>query len=127
MLKIAYAANILILIPVALGTLLSKRGAEAVFEAKFETDTPLRILVGSFWTAILICSIIGLFRPNQMVGILFLQVIYKSLFLAFFAAPAIRHGGLSAIPTGLCSCFLLIVLVWPVMLWLTADSWLPGS
>lgn len=119
LLRIAYSANILILLPVALATLLSARGAEAVIESKFSVETPYRILVGCLWSAILICSILGLFSPQRMVGVLILQVIYKALFLVIVILPLWQSKSIDAVPIGLSLSFAAIILVWPVILWKT--------
>ncbi len=50
-LKVAYLANILILIPVAIPTLLRTLD---VAEGKFAESEGFRVLVGSLWTAILL-------------------------------------------------------------------------
>jgi hypothetical protein len=117
LLKIAYVANLLILVPVALPTLLSERGASAVFQSKFATDTPFRVLVGCLWTGIMVASAIGLFLPQAMAGVLVVQVVYKSLFLALVIVPLLREKGLVAIPMGVSVSFLAIVLLWPFLLW----------
>ncbi len=119
LLRVAYSLNILILLPVALTTMLSIRGAEAVVEANFSADTPYRILVGCLWSAILACSILGLFFPQRMVGILILKVIYKALFLGLVIFPLWHSKGMNAVPIGLSLSFLAIVLVWPLILWKT--------
>jgi hypothetical protein len=119
LLRMAYLANVLILLPVALATLLSARGAAAVIESKFPVDTPYRILVGCLWSGILMCSILGLFSPQRMVGIVILQVIYKALFLGIVIFPLWKSKGMDAVPMGLSLSFLVIVLVWPWVLWQT--------
>lgn len=116
-LLIAYIANIVILAPVALGTMISSNGAAAVVQFKFPVDSPFRTLVGCLWTAILFCSAVGLFLPRQMVGILLLQIVYKSLFLGLVIFPLWRAQGLKAVPSGITVSFVLIVLIWPLILW----------
>ncbi len=119
LLRIAYIVNIVILLPVALATMLSGGGAETIIEGKFSVDTPYRILVGCLWTAILVCSVFGLFSPKSMVGILLLQVIYKALFLGLVIFPLWHSQGMEAVPLGLSLSFLSIVLAWPFILWKT--------
>lgn len=116
-LQIAYAVNILILVPAALATMSSNRCATLVVQSKFPVDSPFRILVGCLWTGILLCSAGGLVLPKQMVGILLLQVIYKALFLGLVIFPLWRTRGLIAIPLGITVSFVLIVLIWPLILW----------
>ena len=50
-----------------------------------ETVNLFLIMAGSFWFAILACSIIGLFQPDYMEPILLIQLIYKSLYSIYFA------------------------------------------
>ena len=119
LLQLAYGANIVILLPVALATMVSSRGAAAAIESKFAVDTPYRVLVGCLWTAILVCSVLGLFFPATMVGILMLQIFYKSLFLVLFLFPLWRSKGMKAVPIGLTGSFVAIVLLWPPILWLS--------
>jgi len=118
----AYIANILILLPVALGTTISSKWAELVVQSKLPVDSPFRILVGCFWTAILFCSAVGLFLPRQMVGILLLQIVYKSLFLGLVIFPLWRRRGRNAVPLGITVSFVLIVLIWPMILWVEFAS-----
>ncbi|MEM1294495.1 MAG: hypothetical protein AAGH89_03960 [Verrucomicrobiota bacterium] len=124
MLVAAYLANILILVPVAFSTLRSESSAGTVFEEKFPMDSPLRLLVGALWFGILVCSVIGLFRPNQMVAILILQVVYKATFLVLYIVPVWRTDGFHSVPAGITICFLAIVLIWPFLLWKSSPIWL---
>ncbi len=66
---VTHAENILILVPIALGTLLSEKSAMLIIKQKFAVDSPYRILVGCLWTTILIYLLIGLFRPYTTVNI----------------------------------------------------------
>jgi hypothetical protein len=117
MIKLAYVLNILILVPVAGATMLSRDAGVTIFEGKFTDSTELRVLVGCLWAAILVCSVIGLIYPREMMGILVLQVIYKGLFLALILVPLMIREGTGAAPLGLTVSFVAIVLVWPVLLW----------
>lgn len=119
LLRLSYLVNIVILLPVALATAFSKFGAEIVIQGKFSVDTPYRILVGCLWTAILGCSILGLFSPQRMVGILILQVFYKALFLGLVVFPLLQSQGVEAVPFGLSLSFMAIVITWPFILWKT--------
>jgi hypothetical protein len=119
LLRLSYLVNIVILLPVALATAFSKFGAEIVIQGKFSVDTPYRILVGCLWTAILGCSILGLFSPQRMVGILILQVFYKALFLGLVVFPLWQSQGVEAVPFGLSLSFMAIVITWPFILWKT--------
>lgn len=112
-LRLAYAANILILVPVV-GALLWS-GTAAVFGAGIPDSPPLRLLVAALWGAILLCSVLGLAQPRAMAGVLVLQVLYKTGWLATFVLPAWRAG--DPVPWGPAFTFVPIVLLWPVLLW----------
>jgi hypothetical protein len=76
-----------------------------------ETVNLFLIMSGSFWFAILACSIIGLFRPDYMEPILLVQLIYKSLYSIYFA---IVFNSFKFAPYGYVFCFFLpwiIILV----------------
>jgi hypothetical protein len=126
MLRLAYAANIVILVPVALATVASEQAMTTVFEGKFAESAALRVLVGCLWTAILVCSVIGLFYPQEMIAILVLQVIYKALFLALVIAPMVGTAGLASVPTGLSISFALIVAIYPLILWSALANPMPS-
>lgn len=91
LLRLAYGANILILMPVVLA-LVGTGGPTAVFGPGVADSPVLRTLVASLWGAILVCSGLGLFAPREFVAILLLQVIYKSAWLLAFVLPAWRAG-----------------------------------
>jgi hypothetical protein len=117
LLRIAYAANLLILGPVLI-SMFSDGGQQQIraFQNKVENSDGLRILVASLWSAIFILSIVGLFQPEALVPILVLQVIYKLIYLLVYVAPTARHRGLQSIPQGLSLCFLAIVIIWPILI-----------
>ncbi|GJE01189.1 hypothetical protein [Methylobacterium isbiliense] len=112
LLRLAYAANILILLPVV--TALHWRGTAGVFGPEVADSPALRLLVAALWGAILVCSAIGLAWPRVMVGILVLQVVYKSIWLVTFVLPVWRAG--DPVPWGPALTFVPIVLLWPVIL-----------
>jgi hypothetical protein len=112
MLRFAYGANILILLPVVSALLLS--GTSALFGPDVEDSAGLRLLVAALWGAILLCSAIGLAFPRPMMAILILQVIYKTGWLLTFVLPALRAS--EPVPWGPAITFVPIVLMWPVIL-----------
>jgi len=113
-LYIAYALNILVLIPVALTALLGgQAGNKRVFQGKFPESEGTRTLVGSLWTAILIGSCIGLFHPIPMSPVLILQVIYKSLWLLVFVLPRLMTRRVPEVPWGVASVFLVVIVFYP--------------
>lgn len=116
-LRLAFAFNILVLVPVVAMLLRGPAGTAAVFQGTV-TDSPgMRALLAALWSSILICSLAGLWQPRLFAPLLAVQVIYKALWLGFYVLPLWRAG--AAIPAGVAVVFLFIVLVWPIILWLT--------
>lgn len=116
LLRIAYAANILILTPVC-WSLFQSGGVANVFDGKVADSAGLRLLVASLWFAILACSALGLLWPDRMVAIIGLQLIYKSLWLGTFALPLILAGRADAVPFGVAASFVVIIATYPFLLW----------
>lgn len=119
-LRLAYAANILILIPVAVPTAL--RWMDIPF---FVESEGYRTLCGSLWTGIMISSFLGLFNPPAFAAVLMLQVIYKTMWLMLYAAPRVLAGkGTKEIPMGMTISFLAIVLLYPFVIpWADLLGW----
>lgn len=112
-LRIAYAANIFILVPVCWG-MIAPTAAVTVFQGAVTESSGLRLLVFSLWSAILAASIYGLFAPAFFAPLLLVQIFYKTLWLALFVWPAVRSG--APVPWGIAGTFAAIVVVWPVLL-----------
>ena len=123
LLWLPYAANIVILVPVV-WSMLASGGTDGVFEGKVANSDGLRLLVGALWLAILVCSVAGLFAPLVMTPLLAVQVIYKATWLALFVLPVWRVGGWDAVPSGITTVFVGIVLVWPFLVWI---AWRAGA
>ena len=111
-----YAANIVILVPVV-WSMFASGGTDGVFEGKVEDSPGLRLLVGSLWLAILLGSVAGLFAPRFFLPILLVQVVYKGAWLVAFVLPLWRAGGWDAVPGGITTVFVAIVLLWPLVVW----------
>ncbi|MFS8066819.1 MAG: hypothetical protein ACMG6S_10645 [Byssovorax sp.] len=109
-LQLAYAANVVILLPVAVPALLR---LSDVAQSRFEESAGWRVLVGALWTAILVLSALGLRAPLRYAPVLLLQLIYKTLWLVVYAAPRVVRGESRKVPWGIGGSFLAIVLVWP--------------
>lgn len=113
LLLIPYVANIVILVPVALGTLT---GLLPLSRGHFPESAGWRTITGSLWTAILVCSIAGFFNPIVFAPILFLQVIYKSIWLIFYVLPRLKdENSRKEIHWGITVSFLLIVIFYPIL------------
>lgn len=118
MLRIPYAINLLILVPVCWTMLTARDGGMAgVFQGQVAASDGLRLIVLGMWSAILIGSALGLVWPQRMLPLLGLQVIYKAVWLAGFALPVWRAGGWAALPQGVTASFVLIVALWPFFIW----------
>ena len=112
-LQFAYALNIFILIPVAIPTLFHLFSTD---QARFAESAGWRTIVGSFWLAILLTSVLGLFFPERMIPVLLIQLIYKSSWLLVYALPRAIRGRWQEIPWGIASSFLLLVAIWPFLI-----------
>jgi hypothetical protein len=114
LLLLPYIANIIILVPVALGSLT---GLLPIAGGHFPESPGWRTITGSLWTAILVCSIAGLFYPIVFAPILLLQVIYKTVWLVFYVAPRLGNAdSRKEIHRGIAGSFLLIVLLYPLII-----------
>ncbi|MEM9221643.1 MAG: hypothetical protein AAGB11_04485 [Pseudomonadota bacterium] len=111
-LKAAYAANIVILLPVVWSIF---RGGD-VFDGKIETSAGLLKMTGAFWLAILVTSVAGLVWPRFFVPVLMVQVAYKSVWLATFVLPLAFAHGMAAVPWGVAGTFLAIVAIYPFVI-----------
>jgi hypothetical protein len=106
----AYWANIALLTPIAVPTVLRLFPTD---QARFTESEGWRILVGAFWVGILSLSILGLFHPLRYSPILLLQLIYKAIWLIVYVVPRLLRGDLATVPWGITSSFAAIVVVWP--------------
>jgi hypothetical protein len=69
-------------------------------------------MVGSYWTAILVLSALGLWQPLVYSPVFLLQLIYKGLFLVAVVLPKIARGESQSVPWGISGFF----LAWCVLL-----------
>ena len=114
-LYLAYVFNIFILVPVCYA-MFTGNGIATVFENKVPASDGLVLLVGSLWLAILIASVCGLLWPALFAPIVLVQIIYKSVWLIAFIMPLLMAG--KPYPAGISASFLIIVLGYPLLLWL---------
>lgn len=116
LLKVAYAANIVILIPVVYAMFFG-HGARDVFDGQVDESLGLRLLVACLWSAILLGSAAGLWWPRLFAAVLPIQIIYKSLWLILFIVPLAQRSGWDAVPKEISITFLIIVVTYPFILW----------
>ncbi len=114
-LKIAYGANILILVPVC-WAMFAGQGVKSVFNGAVDESAGLRLLVASLWAAILAASVAGLAFPRFFAPVLLIQIFYKALWLVVFVAPQLA-GSAQKVPSGIAICFAAIVTTYPFLFW----------
>jgi len=112
-LLLPYIFNIVVLIPVGLTPFGGEAGRRLVFQGKLPEGAGIRTISGSFWTLIVIGSLIGLFHPVSMSPVLLIQVIYNSLWLSVFVVPLLIRGRGGEVNWGIAGTFLFIVLTDP--------------
>jgi hypothetical protein len=111
--RLAYVANILILLPIAIPTVFRLFPTDA---GSFTESVGWRTLVGALWFGILVLSILGLRHPFRYCPVLLLQLVYKSTWLAVYAAPRILRGDFASVPWAIAGSFAAIVLIWPFII-----------
>jgi hypothetical protein len=112
-LRLAYVANIVILVPIAFGTVFRLFPTD---QAAFIESPGWRIMAGALWLAILVLSMLGLRHPLRYSPVLLLQEIYKTTWLAVYAAPRLMCGDFTSIPWGITASFAAIALIWPFLI-----------
>lgn len=119
LLRLAYIANILILVPICWSMFFGS-GVASVFEDKVNESAGLRLLVGSLWLAILVGSVAGLLAPRFFAPIVLIQVFYKSLWLLVFVLPLVMAEKSDQVPWGIATTFIAIVVSYPLLFWFSA-------
>lgn len=114
---IIYAANILIAGYVGALCLFfpNRQATRSLFAGNARNDHPLR-LVGAFWFAIALLSGLGLFEPFRMTPVLFIQLVYKALWLVICALPILLRGHVNDLPKNMASIFGIYVIVLALLL-----------
>jgi len=73
--------------------------------------SPSEAMDWSVWAAFTMFALIGVFRTVQMIPILLLEIVYKSIWLTLVALPLFLEGNLSGETTdGMIFSFALVVL-----------------
>jgi len=113
-LKLVYAANILVAGWISISSLFFPKAAhQSVFEGAVQYSEAIR-LVGALWFAIFILSVLGLIFPKQMSLVLVFQLIYKFSWLVVVALPAMMKG--AQYPRGMATFFVAWVVVLPFVI-----------
>lgn len=109
-LKLIYIANIFVAGSISFQALFfTKTGGRAVFNNTTQDDSMIK-LVGGFWLAITVLSILGLWRPVNFSPVLILQFIYKGTWLLVVALPAYKSN------TPFASSMAVFFIVWVAIL-----------
>lgn len=109
-LKIIYCLNVIVAGFVGVTALFFPVfSSEIVFQGTIPTNWAQRI-VGCFWLAIALLSILGLSQPLLYSPVLLIQLLYKGFWLLFVALPRLLTGNWTALPTGMTLFFLIWVL-----------------
>ncbi len=117
-LRVVYAANIVVAGWVGLTSLLSPSSAfTAVFSGAVSGEGSLLAvrLVGCLWTAIAVMSAMGLIWPSGLVAVLLVQLIYKGVWLLVVAGPMAWRGETDRLPLG---------MTWFFVVWVVALPWI---
>jgi hypothetical protein len=109
-LQTIYALNILVAGFVGLTALFFPTfSATIVFQNTIPPNYSQRIL-GCFWIAIALASVLGVFNPLKFSPVLLIQLFYKGFWLIFVALPMLFQGKIADIPRGM-TCFFLVWVV----------------
>jgi len=115
-LRIVYSSNILVAGTISIITLAFNSFATENLFGDVATESNSSYITGSFWTAITICSILGLFFPYSFSPILIIQIIYKSLYLFRKFLPDLISGNIGEKNTiGMSIFFLVWIILLPII------------
>lgn len=125
LLQIGFVVDAVVTFPFALATLIGcERWAQLLFRESLPESHSLRTILGSLWMAILMCSLVGVFFPVEMSPVLILQLIYKGLWIAWFAIPRWLSGRSAEVPWRIAGIFLAFILVYPwIIPWTRLLDW----
>lgn len=111
--QIVFAANVLVAGIVGfLGLFYPELAARTVFQSPNAPGVGTSV-TGAFWLAIALLSLPGVFFPLQLSAILLVQLLYKGLWLAVIAVPALLNGSVAQLPVGMAVFFAVWVVVIP--------------
>jgi hypothetical protein len=85
--RVIFVCNILVTSIVGnIALFATWKAPQLVFSEAYENNDSMKI-IGGFWIAIGVCSIIGLWNPLEFSPIMIIQIIYKGLFLIVEVLP----------------------------------------
>ncbi len=113
-LQVGYVVDALVTAPIAFSMLSgSGKWIPRLLGEPVPPSPSLRMMLGSLWMALLLCVIVGIFRPVSMIPVLVLQLVYKGLWLAAFAAPRWMSGRSHEVSWQISRLFMAYVLIYP--------------
>ena len=110
---LAYWINIVVLGPISIATVFRLFPTD---QARFEESAGWRVLAGAVWMSAVVLSVLGLFHPLRYSPVLLLQLIYKPVWLAVYAAPRLLRGESDAVPWIMTGTFVGYIVVWPFLI-----------
>ena len=114
LLQVAYLLDIFVSVPVAFTTLIGNdRMARFLFKESLPDSDNFRIILGSLWAAVLLCCVMGIVFPVAMSPVLIFQIIYKALWLLFFAVPRWLSGRKKEVPKRIVVICVATILAFP--------------
>lgn len=113
-LNIIYILNIIVAGPIAFSALFyPKNAATTVFGSAYGPNEVMR-LVGCFWLAITVLSVLGLWKPIAFAPVLLLQLLYKGTWLLVVGLPALQEG--RSFPKTMALFFVVWVVALPFLI-----------
>jgi len=113
--QIIFLANVLVAGTVGfLSLCLPELAARTIFQST-AVSSPAMTITGAFWSSIAVLSAMGFFFPAQFSAVLLVQLLYKGLWLALVALPAVLRGEARLLPGGITFFFLVWVVVIPLV------------
>ena len=116
MLEIAYAANILVVAPMAYVLWFRADGVELLFGPNARMSDGVRRLIASMWAGVVLLSLAGLEWERTFVALLVFEIAYKIVFFATHVIPLALAGRADEIPRFLSAVFGASLLAFPVLI-----------
>lgn len=113
-LRIIYFLNIIVAGQIAFSAIINPQNSALTTFGNAYQPTEIIKLVGCFWLAITIISILGIWKPIAFSPVLLLQLIYKGTWLIVVALPAIRND--IPYPKAMALFFVIWVLILPFLI-----------